>query len=114
MGQRRSVQSSPRNDCFPDRSSYATTPNEKGMDDFVESRPSDLPFGPRLEEPFGPGSKPCEPLGGGRRPGPRRDVGAAQIPWCAAHGTGVIVLGAMQSGLLTDSFTAEPTAPLYS
>jgi len=62
MGQRHSVLSSPRNECFPDRSSYATTPNEKGMDDFVESRPNDLPFGPRLKEPFGPESKPCKRL----------------------------------------------------
>jgi aryl-alcohol dehydrogenase-like predicted oxidoreductase len=37
----------------------------------------------------------------------RRDVGGAQIPWCAAHGTGVIVYSPMQSGLLTDSFTAD-------
>jgi aryl-alcohol dehydrogenase-like predicted oxidoreductase len=37
----------------------------------------------------------------------RRDVGANEIPWCAAHGTGVIVYSPMQSGLLTDTFTAE-------
>jgi len=37
----------------------------------------------------------------------RRDAVADQIPWCAAHGTGVIVYSPMQSGLLTDSFTAE-------
>jgi aryl-alcohol dehydrogenase-like predicted oxidoreductase len=37
----------------------------------------------------------------------RRDAGASEIPWCAAHGTGVIVYSPMQSGLLTDSFTAE-------
>lgn len=29
------------------------------------------------------------------------------LPWCAAHGTGVIVYSPMQSGLLTDTFTAE-------
>jgi aryl-alcohol dehydrogenase-like predicted oxidoreductase len=29
------------------------------------------------------------------------------IPWCAAHGTGVIVYSPMQSGLLTDTFNAE-------
>ena len=40
----------------------------------------------------------------------RRDVGGAEIPWCAAHGTGVIVYSPMQSGLLTDSFTAERVA----
>jgi aryl-alcohol dehydrogenase-like predicted oxidoreductase len=37
----------------------------------------------------------------------RRDAAAELIPWCAAHGTGVIVYSPMQSGLLTDSFTAE-------
>ena len=40
----------------------------------------------------------------------RRDVGGAQIPWCAKHGTGVIVYSPMQSGLLTDSFTAARVA----
>jgi aryl-alcohol dehydrogenase-like predicted oxidoreductase len=40
----------------------------------------------------------------------RRDVGGAEIPWCAAHGTGVIVYSPMQSGLLTDSFTAGRVA----
>jgi aryl-alcohol dehydrogenase-like predicted oxidoreductase len=37
----------------------------------------------------------------------RRDVGATEIPWCAEHGTGVIVYSPMQSGLLTDSFSVE-------
>jgi aryl-alcohol dehydrogenase-like predicted oxidoreductase len=37
----------------------------------------------------------------------RRDVAAEQIPWCAEHGTGVIVYSPMQSGLLTDSFSVE-------
>jgi len=37
----------------------------------------------------------------------RRDVGAAEIPWCADNGTGVIVYSPMQSGLLTDSFSVE-------
>jgi aryl-alcohol dehydrogenase-like predicted oxidoreductase len=37
----------------------------------------------------------------------RRDVGASEIPWCAEHGTGVIVYSPMQSGLLTDSFSLE-------
>jgi aryl-alcohol dehydrogenase-like predicted oxidoreductase len=37
----------------------------------------------------------------------RRDVAASQIPWCAAHGTGVICYSPMQSGLLTDRFTRE-------
>ncbi|HEX9185977.1 MAG TPA: aldo/keto reductase, partial [Vicinamibacteria bacterium] len=40
----------------------------------------------------------------------RRDVGGAEIPWCAAHRTGVIVYSPMQSGLLTDSFTADRAA----
>ena len=40
----------------------------------------------------------------------RRDAGATEIPWCAAHDTGVIVYSPMQSGLLTDSFTAERVA----
>jgi aryl-alcohol dehydrogenase-like predicted oxidoreductase len=29
------------------------------------------------------------------------------IPWCAAHGVGVIVYSPMQAGLLTDGFSAE-------
>lgn len=37
----------------------------------------------------------------------RRDVGGSHVPWCAAHGTGVIVYSPMQSGLLTDSFGPE-------
>jgi aryl-alcohol dehydrogenase-like predicted oxidoreductase len=36
-----------------------------------------------------------------------RDAAAREIPWCAQHGTGVICYSPMQSGLLTDSFTAE-------
>ncbi len=35
----------------------------------------------------------------------RRDALAAELPWCRAHGTGVIVYSPMQSGLLTGSFT---------
>jgi aryl-alcohol dehydrogenase-like predicted oxidoreductase len=42
----------------------------------------------------------------------RRDVAGSEVPWCAAHGTGVIVYSPMQSGLLTDSFTAERVASL--
>src|SRR6266852_9827981 len=34
------------------------------------------------------------------------------IPWCASHGTGVICYSPMQSGLLTDSFTADRVASL--
>ncbi len=44
----------------------------------------------------------------------RRDVGGAEVPWCAAHGTGVIVYSPMQSGLLTDAFTAERAASFPS
>lgn len=36
-----------------------------------------------------------------------RQAAAGVIPWCAAHGTGVIVYSPMHSGLLTDTFTAE-------
>ena len=42
----------------------------------------------------------------------RRDAGGSQIPWCAARGTGVIVYSPMQSGLLTDGFTAQRVAEL--
>ncbi|HEX2203614.1 MAG TPA: aldo/keto reductase [Longimicrobium sp.] len=37
----------------------------------------------------------------------RREVGEAEIPWAAAHGTGVIVYSPMQSGLLTDRWTRD-------
>ena len=37
----------------------------------------------------------------------RRDVAAAEIPWCHRHRTGVIAYSPMQSGLLTDRFSAE-------
>jgi len=40
----------------------------------------------------------------------RRGVAESEIPWCAAHGAGVIVYSPMQSGLLTDTFTAERAA----
>ena len=36
----------------------------------------------------------------------RRDVAAAELPWCLAHDTGVICYAPMQSGLLTGHFTA--------
>ncbi|MER9679169.1 aldo/keto reductase [Mesorhizobium sp. M0184] len=35
----------------------------------------------------------------------RRDVAQAELPWCHAHGTGVIVYSPMQSGLLTGGFS---------
>ena len=34
----------------------------------------------------------------------KRAAGESQIPWCAAHGTGVICYSPMQSGILTDGF----------
>jgi aryl-alcohol dehydrogenase-like predicted oxidoreductase len=42
----------------------------------------------------------------------RRDYGARELPWCAAHDTGVIVYSPMQSGLLSGTFTAERAAAL--
>jgi aryl-alcohol dehydrogenase-like predicted oxidoreductase len=42
----------------------------------------------------------------------RRDAGAALLPWCAEHGTGVIVYSPMQSGILTDSFSPARVAAL--
>jgi aryl-alcohol dehydrogenase-like predicted oxidoreductase len=42
----------------------------------------------------------------------RRGAAADLIPWCAAHGTGVIVYSPMQAGLLTDRFTAERVSKL--
>jgi aryl-alcohol dehydrogenase-like predicted oxidoreductase len=44
----------------------------------------------------------------------KRAAAEAQIPWCAAHGTGVICYSPMQSGILTDSFSrarVEALAP---
>jgi aryl-alcohol dehydrogenase-like predicted oxidoreductase len=41
-----------------------------------------------------------------------RRAAAEVLPWCAEHGTGVIVYSPMQSGLLTDRFTAERVASL--
>jgi len=37
----------------------------------------------------------------------KRAAGNAEIAWCAAHGTGVIVYSPMQAGLLTGAFTAQ-------
>jgi aryl-alcohol dehydrogenase-like predicted oxidoreductase len=42
----------------------------------------------------------------------KREVAGAQLPWCAAHGTGVISYSPMQSGILTDTFSAERVASL--
>jgi len=37
----------------------------------------------------------------------RREVAAEELPWCAAHQTGIIVYSPMQSGLLTGTFSVE-------
>lgn len=42
----------------------------------------------------------------------RRDAAERAIPWCLEHGTGVICYSPMQSGLLTDKFSAERLANL--
>ena len=41
-----------------------------------------------------------------------RWAAADVLPWCAAHGVGVIVYSPMQSGLLTGAFSAERVAAL--
>ena len=41
-----------------------------------------------------------------------RNAGDQEIAWCATHDTGVICYSPMQSGLLTDGFTAERVAAL--
>jgi aryl-alcohol dehydrogenase-like predicted oxidoreductase len=40
----------------------------------------------------------------------KREAAGSLIPWCAAHGTGVICYSPMQSGILTDAFSAERVA----
>jgi aryl-alcohol dehydrogenase-like predicted oxidoreductase len=40
----------------------------------------------------------------------RRDAAADVVPWCATHGTGVIVYSPMESGLLTGTFTEDRAA----
>ena len=42
----------------------------------------------------------------------RRDAAEREVPWSAAHGTGVIVYSPMQSGILTDSFDPARVARL--
>jgi aryl-alcohol dehydrogenase-like predicted oxidoreductase len=37
----------------------------------------------------------------------RRQAAEAEIPWCAAHRTGVIAYSPLQSGLLTERFSAQ-------
>jgi len=41
-----------------------------------------------------------------------RAAGKREIPWCSSHETGVIVYSPMQSGLLTNTFTAGRVAAL--
>jgi aryl-alcohol dehydrogenase-like predicted oxidoreductase len=41
-----------------------------------------------------------------------RAAGATEIPWCASHQTGVVCYSPMQSGLLTERFTADRVAGL--
>ena len=41
-----------------------------------------------------------------------RKAGERDIPWCASHDTGVICYSPMQSGLLTESFTADRVSAL--
>ena len=40
----------------------------------------------------------------------RRSAGETEIPWCKTHRTGVIAYSPMQSGILTDTFSAERVA----
>jgi len=42
----------------------------------------------------------------------QRDVGTAELPWCARRQTGVIVYSPMQAGLLSGAFTPERAAAL--
>jgi aryl-alcohol dehydrogenase-like predicted oxidoreductase len=42
----------------------------------------------------------------------RRNAAADVLPWCAEHGTGVIVYSPMQRGILTDSFSAARVAAM--
>jgi aryl-alcohol dehydrogenase-like predicted oxidoreductase len=42
----------------------------------------------------------------------KRNVGAAELPWCNLHGTGVIVYSPMQAGLLSGSFSVARAASL--
>ena len=44
----------------------------------------------------------------------RRDFAAHEIPWSHTHNTGVICYSPMQSGLLTDRFSAERVAAMAS
>lgn len=44
----------------------------------------------------------------------RREAASQELPWCHAHGTGVIVYSPMQSGLLTGHFSRERAKKLPS
>ncbi|MBP1686581.1 MAG: aldo/keto reductase [Deltaproteobacteria bacterium] len=44
----------------------------------------------------------------------RREVAEHELPWCRAHGTGVICYSPMQAGLLTDRFSAERVSAMPS
>jgi hypothetical protein len=41
----------------------------------------------------------------------RRDVEAAELPWCRDHGVGVLAYGPLAHGLLTGKMTAQTTFP---
>jgi aryl-alcohol dehydrogenase-like predicted oxidoreductase len=41
-----------------------------------------------------------------------RRFAAAELPWCAGHGTGVIAYSPMKSGILTEKWTAERVSRL--
>jgi aryl-alcohol dehydrogenase-like predicted oxidoreductase len=41
----------------------------------------------------------------------RREIEAAELPWCAAHGVGVIAYGPLAHGLLTGKMDATTTFP---
>jgi aryl-alcohol dehydrogenase-like predicted oxidoreductase len=42
----------------------------------------------------------------------RRELADTEIPWCEAHGTGVLCYSPMQAGLLTETFRAERVTSL--
>jgi aryl-alcohol dehydrogenase-like predicted oxidoreductase len=42
----------------------------------------------------------------------KRTAAESELPWCTSHGTGVVCDSPMQSGLLTDSFTANRVSGL--
>ena len=42
----------------------------------------------------------------------KREVAGAELPWCEAHDTGVIVYSPMQAGLLSGAFTPQRAASL--